>query len=320
MAFAVVSAQARRRELAGISYVLFPPEAEELRAGACARPTAHAAAGFSQAARQAPGVQARQAFQRPPAGQRPWQRGQQAPGNAANQAAGQAAGQDTMSGGTADALRQPGCAPRPGTAQRGVQAPQRPPRQMPAQAPSQMSRQATAQPVPGAASARAAARQAGADIISAWPADWQALFARTKPGKVAWTYYGLGHDLCGKPNAARRTKLAELIAYLRLPKGTHTFWPIGLPALDEDGNTYLAVNTEIFWQGLQLLSARMLIIMGSPAARSIGITGHISPTMPMRPINGMLTLLTWDIDDLDTENHFLRTRDYLRQTLSPLIN
>ena len=88
---------------------------------------------------------------------------------------------------------------------------------------------------------------------------------------------------------------------------------------DEDGNTILAIDRKIFWQGLQLLNARMLIIMGSPAARAVGIQGPISPTMPMRPINGMLTLLTWDIDDLDNEDHFSRTRNYLRQTLTPLV-
>lgn len=181
------------------------------------------------------------------------------------------------------------------------------------------ARQVQQRPVPQDQTARMAVRP-GSDIIRTWPADWQALFARTKPGRVAWTYYGLGHDLCGTPNTARRKKLADLIAFLRLPKGTHTFWPIGLPAQDEDGNTYLAVNKDIFWQGLQLLNARMLIIMGSPAARSAGITGHISPTMPMRPINGMLTLLTWDIDHLDNENHYIQTQAYLRQTLSPLFN
>ena len=173
--------------------------------------------------------------------------------------------------------------------------------------------QATARPQP------APVAEAHLELVATWPEGWQKLFARTRPGKVAWTYYGLGHDLFGQANKARSKKLSELIAYLAMPRGTHTFWPIGLPALDEDGNTILAIDREIFWQGLQLLNARMLIIMGSPAARAVGIQGPISPTMPMRPINGMLTLLTWDIDDLDNEDHFSRTRNYLRQTLTPLV-
>ena len=287
MAFEFVNAQGRIRELAGLAFILYPHPVES-----------KAKDGEK---RSAPVPETR--FR---TGQgRPWQ--------------GRAMGERPA--GASAPVSRPVPGPRFGSGSGAVssQAQTRPSmRPGPASAPvRQAPAQATARPQPAPRPAPVA--ETRQELVATWPEGWQKLFARTRPGKVAWTYYGLGHDLCGQANKARSKKLSELIAYLAMPRGTHTFWPIGLPALDEDGNTILAIDREIFWQGLQLLNARMLIIMGSPAARAVGIQGPISPTMPMRPINGMLTLLTWDIDDLDNEDHFSRTRNYLRQTLTPLV-
>ena len=285
MAFEFVNAWARIRELAGLSCILYPHPVEHSAKDAEKRPAPEARLGVSQSQG------------------RPWQ--------------GRAAGMGDRSAGTSGStpVSRPVPGPRFGSGSGAVSSQaQTRPSMRPGPAPvRQAPAQATARPQP------APVAEAHLELVATWPEGWQKLFARTRPGKVAWTYYGLGHDLCGQANKARSKKLSELIAYLAMPRGTHTFWPIGLPALDEDGNTILAIDRKIFWQGLQLLNARMLIIMGSPAARAVGIQGPISPTMPMRPINGMLTLLTWDIDDLDNEDHFSRTRNYLRQTLTPLV-
>lgn len=149
-----------------------------------------------------------------------------------------------------------------------------------------------------------------------WPRPWQELYARTKRGPVAWTYYGLGHDLCGNPNKERSRKLGDLLKYLRKPRGTHTFWPVGLPQPDEDGNLVIVADRTVFWQGLHALGARMLIVMGSPAARLIGMEGVIRPLQAMKAINGLRVLLTRDIDHLD-EKAFMDTKIYLERTLAP---
>lgn len=151
---------------------------------------------------------------------------------------------------------------------------------------------------------------------SLWPKPWQELFARTKHGPVAWSYYGLGHDLCGNPNKERSRKLGDLLQYLRKPKGTHTFWPVGLPQPDEDGNLVIVADKTVFWQGLHALGARMLIVMGSPAARLIGMEGIIRPLQAMKAINGLRVLLTRDIDHLD-DKAFMDTKIYLERTLAP---
>lgn len=154
---------------------------------------------------------------------------------------------------------------------------------------------------------------------AAWTADWQTLLARTRPGIVGWTYYGLGHDLCGTPNTQRRSRLTELIGYLGMPAGTHTFWPVGLPGMDEDGNLILKPCEDCFWHGLRRLQSRVLIVMGSPAARAIGIRERIQPMNPLRAYNGVRLLITWDIDLLDDETRMISTKTYLSRMLNTLL-
>lgn len=285
MAFEFVNAQGRIRELAGLAFILYPHPVESKAKDGEKRSAPVPETRFGTG--QGRPWQGRTMGERPAGASAPVS--SPVPGSGYGQALGQTQ------------ARRPPMRPERGS---------EPVRQAPRPA---------ARPQPQPVQRPAPVAEARPDVVATWPEGWQKLFARTRPGKVAWTYYGLGHDLCGQANKARSKKLSELIAYLAMPKGTHTFWPIGLPARDEDGNTILALDREIFWQGLQLLNVRMLIIMGSPAARAVGIQGPISPTMPMRPINGMLTLLTWDIDDLDNEDHFSRTRNYLCQTLTPLV-
>lgn len=168
------------------------------------------------------------------------------------------------------------------------------------------------------------ARQPQAGWTQTWPdnwaEDWQQLLRRTKPGRVGWTYYGLGHDLCGTPNLQRRQRLQDLIKFLSMPAGTHTFWPVGLPARDEDGNSILVPCPDIFWEAMARLGTRVLIVMGSPAARAIGITGHIQPLFsPMQAFHGVRVLITRDIDGLDDEGYMSGTRNFLRTMLTKLL-
>lgn len=295
MAFAVLSPLAQTRELAGVHYLLFPENV--------ALPAASPAAGTRPAA-------ARQ-------GQRPqWQRQPAASGSTgtARPQAGSGSRQEVRPGPAADSTaaqgsyaahyqaRQQGTAghsPQPSVVQdRGTG---------PATASSTVS--GTAAPLSPVSPTEATA---------SWPAPWQELFQRTKKGRVAWTYYGLGFDLCGYPSRERSLRLRELIRYLSLPQGTHTFWPIGLPVRDSEGSVILEPNRELFWQGVHLLGARVLIVMGSPAARGIGVTGPIRPLLP-QAFNGVRMLITWDIDLLDNTTYFNNTQTFLQQMLTSLL-
>lgn len=135
--------------------------------------------------------------------------------------------------------------------------------------------------------------------LEQWPDPWQKLFSKTKRGWLAWTYWDLGADLCGHADTQRRQCLARLIRDLNRPAGTHTFWPICLP-VQEEASFSLQANPEIFWSGLHELGARVLIIMGSQAARQAGITKAIQPLQSFNH-NGLRILMTWDFDHIFAE-------------------
>ena len=88
---------------------------------------------------------------------------------------------------------------------------------------------------------------------------------------MVWTYWELGADMCGTPSAARKKWLSKLIADLKLPKGTHAFWPVCLPEADADGGSVLRANPDVFWAGIRKLGARMLVVIGTDAAKAIGL-------------------------------------------------
>lgn len=174
-------------------------------------------------------------------------------------------------------------------------------------------------PAPQAAGQPAPARTAGSPAPKAavqWPEEWQKLFARTKQGRIVWTYYGLGHDLCGRANRSRSLLLRQLIAYLKYPAGTHTFWPVGLPArdADEESRSRIEENPEFFWAGVEKLGARIVIVMGSPAAKLIGVT-DLSPFW-IGPVRNCTVLATPDIDSLPLQS----VQTWLQGTLSSLLH
>ncbi len=106
-----------------------------------------------------------------------------------------------------------------------------------------------------------------------WPEDWQKLLARTKPGRIAWTYTDLGYDLSGYASPERRKYLQELLAFMRLPKGSSTFWPIGIPTKGSDGSITLDIRPDLFWAGIAKLGIRYIIFLGSDAAAKTGCAG-----------------------------------------------
>jgi len=101
-----------------------------------------------------------------------------------------------------------------------------------------------------------------------WPDAWQALFARTKPAPILWTYPELGLDLGGQGCPQRSACLRELIGKLQLPRGSSTFWPLCLDA-EEDG-TQAQVETGLFKDGLLLLEPKVVVLIGP---RSVSLAG-----------------------------------------------
>ncbi len=281
MAFAVLTAEARRLRGAGLRYLLLPEAGPQSPAAALPFAAPESAPRGGQAPRRPGPEPPRQEFRRPP-------------GRPAGPVAGGPGGpgRSAGTGGGPAGARPQGAPSGQGPAQAEIRKPAESPQA--AQAPQ----------ITGPED---------------WPQAWRELFQRTRPGPVAWTYFGLGYDLCGQASTQRRERLTALIRCLRLPAGTHTFWPVGLPDRDEDGNAILRPDPGIFWSGLRLLGARFLIAMGSPAARAIGVRFAIRPMFaPAQAFNGVRLLITWDIDLLDDEDRLSSTGTFLQTTLRGL--
>ncbi len=60
---------------------------------------------------------------------------------------------------------------------------------------------------------------------------------------------------------------------MRLPKGSSTFWPIGLPQKGSDGTVTLNIRPDLFWAGIAKLGIRHIIFLGSDAAAKAGCAG-----------------------------------------------
>ena len=147
-----------------------------------------------------------------------------------------------------------------------------------------------------------------------WPAPWQELLARTRPGLVAWTYWHLGSDLqdgaqAGK--AERRDFFRRILQDLACPQGTHTFWPVCLPAAAGEPQA----DAGMFWSGLQALRSRGVIIMGSAAARASGLPGPLQP-LTQRMVRGRLVWILPDVDRLIGDaSGYSTMRAFLRKAL-----
>ncbi len=146
-----------------------------------------------------------------------------------------------------------------------------------------------------------------------WPQDWQARFHATKPARVIWTYWNLGHDLCGEASDARRHLLRKILAELKHPAGTHSFWPMALP---QENSAELVPNIPVFWSGVRLLDARVLIILGDAAAKALGYNVYDMPFKEFRK-QDKLVILAKDMEVLMEKPHmYSMLMDYLRPHLT----
>ena len=164
-----------------------------------------------------------------------------------------------------------------------------------------------------------------------WPAVWQERLSRTRQGRGVWTYWNLGPDLCEAqaPGKAQRSAFfRRLMQDLAYPAGTSTFWPACLPDPDampaspapaegEDRPRYQP-NADVFWAGVQALHARAVVVMGSVAARALGLPAGVRPLQQLRH-RGTLVWVLWDVEFLlDEPQRYAAMLAFVRRALQQI--
>lgn len=163
-----------------------------------------------------------------------------------------------------------------------------------------------------------------------WPPAWQARLQATRPGLIVWTYWQLGADICGTDadeqgmaqRQARRTLLQRMLADLGHPGGTHTFWPVCLPASAPAGkqpDSEYQPLADIFWSGVGELGARGVVVMGSQAAQAVDLPADLSPPHQIR-FRGHLVWILPDAEILLQEpQRYNPMLAFLQQALRQLV-
>ncbi len=181
-------------------------------------------------------------------------------------------------------------------------APQSPapnaPRRTPVQAMRAPMQNRGERPQPVAPAAQPAARPApkrdaasllaapGALPVERWPASWLALRDRRPlPPRplVLWSYAGLGDDLVGTPDEARRRVIVRMLTELRHPAGTHVFWPFVLPGEEP------SAEASLFWSGVRMLDPRVLLLFGSDTRDALAMPKTLLPFCQAR-VHGRLVI------------------------------
>lgn len=92
--------------------------------------------------------------------------------------------------------------------------------------------------------------------------------------------------------------------------------PASAPLADS-GETLLYPAPEVFWSGAQLLKARAVVVMGSPALKALELPPRLRPFQQTRHC-GMLIVVLRDVDFLAQEVHrYDAVKAFLRQALAP---
>ncbi len=164
-----------------------------------------------------------------------------------------------------------------------------------------------------------------------WPPIWRERLRHAKAGRALWTYWSLGTDLCGTPDARRREFFRRLLTDLAHPAGTHTFWPCALPQAGEPADLPEEFQTaaapaggmlpapDVFWAGVRALKARAVIIMGSAALKAVALPAPL-PLMGQTLYRGCLVWVIRDVDFLlDQPQYYGATLEFLRQNLQRVI-
>ncbi len=158
--------------------------------------------------------------------------------------------------------------------------------------------------------------------VEHWPQAWQERLRLTKPARVIWTYWNLGHDVSGEASDARRALLRKILGDLKHPAGTHSFWPVALPtqAKHAHASTALEANIPAFWAGAEHLGARVIIILGDAATQALNFQVQDVPFKQMKH-QGRPIILAKDMDELIENPHIYdRMMTYLRPFLTQYLH
>ena len=153
----------------------------------------------------------------------------------------------------------------------------------------------------------------GALPVDAWPERWLALKNRRPLPPhplVLWTYAGLGEDLTGTPDEARRQVIVRMLMELRHPGGTHVFWPCGFAGeAPQDGPA-------LFWSGVKLLNPRVLLLFGSDARDTLSMPKTLLPFCQERVYGRLVIQLPRPQSLAADEASFKRALAFLARLLS----
>ena len=160
----------------------------------------------------------------------------------------------------------------------------------------------------------------GAIPVEQWPSGWRALKDRRPlPPRplVLWSYAGLGDDLTGTPDQARKQVIVRMLTELRHPGGTHVFWPFDMSGEDArapqmpDGG-----SASLFWSGVRLLDPRVLLLFGSDTRDALGMPRTLGPFCQERVYGRLVIQLPRPQALAEDEASFRRAQAFLARLLS----
>ena len=125
---------------------------------------------------------------------------------------------------------------------------------------------------------------------SSWPDEWQAIFSRTSPAPLLWTYADLGADLTGRGSKERSSCLRTLIGTLNLPRGSSAFWPVSLHS--DPAELFF------FQAGLQLLAPKVVVMLGAEAVALTGLGLPLHQPFTQHIFQGRMYVLVPGFDAL----------------------
>jgi hypothetical protein len=129
---------------------------------------------------------------------------------------------------------------------------------------------------------------------------------------AVWTYAELGADLRGQADAGRRKALQTLIADLRLPRGSHAFWPYSLPPDN-------APEPELFLAGLRRFRPGIVLLAGARAAADLAGIGPLpSVNFQLAACRDLRFILLPGLADMDATSGLRREQmlAFIRDSLT----
>ena len=148
-----------------------------------------------------------------------------------------------------------------------------------------------------------AARQDVSQDYVTWPEPWKSWAAKTAPAPVLWSYHELGADVTGLGRSAERAAFfREILAELRLPRGSSVFWPCAMPGANGptgEGCHTLCPAPSVFAAGVDRLNPRILVVFGEQALDDMCL-GNACGVFQQVMVDGRLLTLLPSINELIT--------------------